>query len=68
MLSKTMNPCCRIDHYHFYGLDLYCKKAGMQDGMSVLDLGCGWGSLALFVVSALTNVPLTDILTGKSIS
>lgn len=27
----------------------YCKKAKLQDGMDVLDLGCGWGSLSLYL-------------------
>src|SRR5687768_4760894 len=27
-------------------LDLVCRKAGLQPGMKVLDLGCGWGGLA----------------------
>jgi len=26
-----------------------CERAGIADGMRVLDLGCGWGSLALWV-------------------
>ena len=30
-------------------LALTCQRAGIRDGMSVLDLGCGWGSLALYV-------------------
>jgi cyclopropane-fatty-acyl-phospholipid synthase len=30
-------------------LDLTCRRAGLQDGMRVLDLGCGWGSLALWI-------------------
>jgi cyclopropane-fatty-acyl-phospholipid synthase len=30
-------------------LALTCERAGLVDGMSVLDLGCGWGSLALFI-------------------
>ena len=28
-------------------LDLVVRRAGIEDGMRVLDLGCGWGSLAL---------------------
>jgi cyclopropane-fatty-acyl-phospholipid synthase len=30
-------------------LDATCRRAGLQDGMSVLDLGSGWGSLTRWV-------------------
>jgi len=30
-------------------LDLTCRRARLADGMHVLDLGCGWGSLALWI-------------------
>jgi cyclopropane-fatty-acyl-phospholipid synthase len=30
-------------------LDLTCRRARLEDGMEVLDLGCGWGSLSLWV-------------------
>lgn len=30
-------------------LDLYVRRAGVEDGMSVLDLGCGWGSLSFYL-------------------
>ena len=44
-------------------LDLTCERAGLEDGMEVMDLGCGWGSLTLWVaehyprcrVTALSN-------------
>ena len=26
-------------------LALTCERAGVEDGMTLLDLGCGWGSL-----------------------
>jgi cyclopropane fatty-acyl-phospholipid synthase-like methyltransferase len=27
---------------------LYKIRSGMKDGMTLLDLGCGWGSVALY--------------------
>jgi cyclopropane-fatty-acyl-phospholipid synthase len=30
-------------------LKLTCEHAGIEDGMTVLDLGCGWGSLSLWI-------------------
>jgi len=30
-------------------LALSCKRAGLQDGMRVLDLGCGWGSMSTWI-------------------
>jgi cyclopropane-fatty-acyl-phospholipid synthase len=32
-------------------LDLVCTKLGLRPGMRLLDLGCGWGSLALRAAS-----------------
>jgi cyclopropane-fatty-acyl-phospholipid synthase len=30
-------------------LALTCERAELQDGMEVLDMGCGWGSLSLWI-------------------
>lgn len=30
-------------------LSLTCERAGVSDGMELLDLGCGWGSLTLWL-------------------
>jgi cyclopropane-fatty-acyl-phospholipid synthase len=30
-------------------MELYCIRAELEDGMKLLDLGCGWGSLGLFL-------------------
>ncbi len=29
-------------------LDLVCRKIGLKEGQRVLDIGCGWGSFAIF--------------------
>jgi len=30
-------------------LDLTCRRAGLADGQDILELGCGWGSLTLWM-------------------
>jgi cyclopropane-fatty-acyl-phospholipid synthase len=30
-------------------LKLTCERAGVRDGMQILDLGCGWGALSLYL-------------------
>lgn len=30
-------------------LELTCQRAGLKDGQDVLELGCGWGSLSLYM-------------------
>ena len=30
-------------------LALTCARAGVEDGMELLDLGCGWGSLSFWL-------------------
>ena len=30
-------------------LELTCQRAGLADGQQVLELGCGWGSLSLYM-------------------
>jgi len=40
-------------------LDLTCRRADLQDGMTVLELGCGWGALSLWMAR---NYPCSRIL------
>ena len=35
-------------------LDLYCERAEIKDGMTILDVGCGWGSLSLYLAQKYT--------------
>ncbi|MEK6806861.1 MAG: cyclopropane-fatty-acyl-phospholipid synthase family protein [Pseudomonadota bacterium] len=36
-------------------LELYAKRAGLRDGMRMLDLGCGWGSLSTWLAEKYPN-------------
>jgi cyclopropane-fatty-acyl-phospholipid synthase len=42
-------------------LDLTVTRAGVQDGMDVLDLGCGWGSVSLYVAQRFPNCTVTSV-------
>ena len=36
-------------------LDLTCERAELEDGMDILELGCGWGSLTLYMAEKYPN-------------
>lgn len=40
-------------------LELTCERAEIKDGMDILELGCGWGSLSLFMAE---KFPLSNIV------
>lgn len=42
-------------------LKLYCERSNLKDGHTVLDVGCGWGSLALYIAKKYTNCRVTGI-------
>jgi cyclopropane-fatty-acyl-phospholipid synthase len=37
-----------LDEAQEHKLDLVCRKLGLEPGMQVLDIGCGWGGAAQF--------------------
>ena len=56
MLGPTMNYSCgywkdaeTLDEAQRNKMDLICRKLDLKEGMSVLDIGCGWGGLSLYM-------------------
>ena len=47
-------------------LNHYCNLAGVQDGMKIVDLGCGWGSLTLHLAEKYPNAKITGISNSHS--
>ncbi len=55
MLDKRMTYTCgywkdadNLDDAQEAKLDLVCRKIGLKEGDKVLDIGCGWGSFAIY--------------------
>ena len=47
-------------------LDLFCQRAGIQDGMEILELGCGWGSLCLWIAEHFPNCRVQAISNSQT--
>ncbi|XP_058085027.1 (S)-coclaurine N-methyltransferase-like isoform X1 [Magnolia sinica] len=69
MFGKTVKgSCCyfmdestTLDEAEIAMLDLYCERAQIEDGQSVLDLGCGQGAVTLHVAQKYKNCHVTGI-------
>ena len=59
-------PKTTFEESEVYMLDLYCDRAGLEDGMHIVDLGCGWGSLTLHLAERFPNAKITGISNSHS--
>ncbi|KAK4338621.1 hypothetical protein RND71_043108 [Anisodus tanguticus] len=42
-------------------MELYCERLQLKDGHTVLDIGCGWGSLSLYIAQKYSSCKVTGI-------
>ncbi len=42
-----------------------CERARIEDGMKILDLGCGWGSMTLWLAEKYPNSQITALSNSK---
>ena len=47
-------------------LEMYCERAGLVGGQRIIDLGCGWGSVTLYVAAKYPNSQITSISNSNS--
>ena len=47
-------------------LELTCERAELKDGMDILELGCGWGSLSLFMAEKFPNSTITSLSNSRT--
>lgn len=50
-----------LDQAEARALEITCERAKIEDGMSVLDLGCGWGSLSLWIGERYPECRITSV-------
>ncbi len=72
MLDKRMIYSCgywkdaeTLDQAQENKLDLICRKLGLEPGMRVLDVGCGWGGTARFLAEHY-NVEVTGVTVSEA--
>lgn len=47
-------------------LELTCKRAGLENGQDVLELGCGWGSLSLYMAAKYPKSNFTVVSNSRT--
>ncbi|MFP4069503.1 MAG: SAM-dependent methyltransferase [Opitutales bacterium] len=58
--------CASLEHAEAAMLDLSCERAELTDGQDVLELGCGWGSLSLWMAEHYPRSRITAISNSRS--
>ena len=50
-----------LDEAEASSLKITCERAALSDDMDILELGCGWGSLSLWMAEKYPNSRITSI-------
>ncbi|PWN47408.1 S-adenosyl-L-methionine-dependent methyltransferase [Violaceomyces palustris] len=73
MGKRAKYSCClyqrgdeTLDQAEEAMLESYCEKAKLKDGQDILDLGCGWGSLSLFLAEKYPNSRIRSLSNSKT--
>lgn len=74
VLGKNLKYSCCCYHPGTHGLDqaedraleLTCKRADLQDGQEILELGCGWGSLSLWMAKHYPKSRIRSVSNSQS--
>lgn len=48
------------------GAELCCERAQLADGQAILELGCGWGSLALFMAERYPAASISAVSNSRT--
>ena len=66
--SHRKYSCCHwdaatrnLDEAEAAALRISCERAGIENGMDILDLGCGWGSLSIWIARNYPGCTVTAV-------
>ena len=60
------NGVDNLDSAEEAALQVTVERAGIEDGMKILDLGCGWGSLSLWIAEHFPKATVTSVSNSQS--
>ena len=55
-----------LNHAEINALKITCKRAMLNDGQTILDMGCGWGSLSLWIAENYPNTSVLSVSNSKT--
>ena len=55
-----------LDESELAALEKTVSRAEIEDGMQILDLGCGWGSVSLFIAERFPNARILSVSNSAS--
>lgn len=55
-----------LEEAETYALSETVRHAGISDGMDILELGCGWGSLSLYLAEKFPNARIVSVSNSAS--
>ena len=60
------SDCADLDSAEAAALAITCERAQLQNGMDILELGCGWGSLTLWMAERYPHSRITAVSNSRS--
>jgi cyclopropane-fatty-acyl-phospholipid synthase len=76
--TQVLGPRCKYSACHWgdgvatieqaedQALGITCTRAGIEDGQAILELGCGWGSLSLWMAERYPGARITAVSNSAS--
>jgi cyclopropane-fatty-acyl-phospholipid synthase len=64
--DRASEPAATLDAAEARMLALTCERARLADGDRILELGCGWGSLSLWMAANYPNARITAVSNSRT--